>query len=318
MSAVAAMSSRSGPGVRSVVEAMLAASPHRGTRTRLASLGRVVVGISDHPELPDAGLSADGEFAIAFAGTVDNVAELARDAGIREGMDRDRSSADVLLATFRREGEALPGVLRGAYAIVVTDGVTLWTFRDHLGMGTLFYRDDPDRFYAASEAKQVVAGSGVPLEPDLDVLEAIFYSDYDDGTPSALRGVSRLPKAVLLRADPDRTRTRRYWVPERLIETARLRGDELPGRFHALMEQAVVRSFGGADVIALSGGIDSPALAAYAAGAYVERTGEPLSALSAVYPHMPSCDESEYIDVVAKDLGLRSHTFVRDRPTLDG
>lgn len=318
MSAVAAMSSRSGPGVRSVVEAMLAASPHRGTRTRLASLGRVVVGISDHPELPDAGLSADGEFAIAFAGTVDNVAELARDAGIREGMDRDRSSAGVLLATFRREGEALPGVLRGAYAIVVTDGVTLWTFRDHLGMGTLFYRDDPDRFYAASEAKQVVAGSGVPLEPDLDVLEAIFYSDYDDGTPSALRGVSRLPKAVLLRADPDRTRTRRYWVPERLIETARLRGDELPGRFHALMEQAVVRSFGGADVIALSGGIDSPALAAYAAGAYVERTGEPLSALSAVYPHMPSCDESEYIDVVAKDLGLRSHTFVRDRPTLDG
>lgn len=317
MSAIAAICSRTGPGDTGVVEAMLGASPHRGTRTKTVSIGRAALGISDQRDVPDAGLAADTGLAVAFAGAIDNLTELARLT--RPGdVDPTVGAADVVLATFRRVGEELPTVLRGAYSIAVTDGDTLWTFRDHLGMGTLFYRDDPAAFYAASEAKQVVAGARIPYEPDLDVLEAIFYSEYDDRTPSALRGVHRLPKAVLMRVDWDRARHRRYWVPERLIETARFDPADLAERFHRLMGQAVDRSLGGDDVIALSGGIDSPALAAYAATAHLERTGQPLASLSAVYPHMPSCDESEYIDIIAEDLGLRAHSFVRRRPTLDG
>ena len=88
-------------------------------------------------------------------------------------------------------------------------------------MGTLFYRDEPAAFYVASEAKQVVAGAGIPSEPDLDVLEAIFYSEYDDSTPSALVGVHRLPKAVLMRVRPEGASQRRYWVPERPIRKPR-------------------------------------------------------------------------------------------------
>ena len=318
MSAIVAVSSRTGRADPAVIETMLAASPHRGGRTRSLTVGRVALGVSDDPDLSDAGLMSDGGVGVAFAGSIDNVEELASHAGLADRSPTPNTAAEVLLRTFLRSGEDLPTLLRGSYAIAVTDGTTLWTFRDHLGMGTIFYRDDPAAFYVASEAKQVVAGAGIPAEPDLDVLEAIFYSDYDDDTPSALRGVHRLPKSVLLRIRPEGAAQRRYWAPERLIETGRFAPDELADRFHTLMGQAVTRTLGGDDVIALSGGIDSPALAAYAAPAHVERTGQPLAALSAVYPHMPSCDESEYIDIVARDLGLRAHTFVRGRPSLDG
>ena len=70
-----------------------------------------------------------------------------------------------------------------------------YAFRDHLGYGLLFYRYDGDGFYAATEAKQVVAGAGIRREPDLDVVEGIFFNSFDDETPCALRGVQRLPKA---------------------------------------------------------------------------------------------------------------------------
>ena len=253
MSAIAVMRSRSGPGDPTVVDAMLAASPHRGIPSGAVTVGSVALGVSDEPDLADAGLTSDGQVGVAFAGTIDNLRELASLADLGDRPPTPADAATVLLATFRRVREDLPLLLRGSYAIAVTDGTTLWTFRDHLGMGTLFYRDDRTAFYAASEAKQVVAGAGIALEPDLDVLEAIFYSEYDDGTPSALRGVRRLPKAVLMRAHPEGAHHRRYWIPERLIETARFDPGELADRFHALMGQAVSRTLGGDDVIALSG-----------------------------------------------------------------
>ncbi len=59
----------------------------------------------------------------------------------------------------------------------------------------------------------------------------------------------------------------RYWHPERMLETARLTPDEIQERFDELMIQAATRMVAGDDVVLLSGGVDSPAVAAYAADA---------------------------------------------------
>jgi asparagine synthetase B (glutamine-hydrolysing) len=298
--------------------AMIAASPHRGDLGPTATIGRAVLATTVPGELQDASLWSDGTLAVAFSGSLDNAEELARQLNpqVQEGLAQE--PAAIVASAFGAHGERLPERLRGMYACVITDGEAMWCFRDHLGLATLFYRDDVPGFFAATEAKQVVAGSRIPYEPDLEVLEAIFYSDYDDETPSALKGVRRLPKSMLLEARDRRSRIQRYWHPERLLETATMTRDEVADGFHDLMEQAVTRSLGGDDVIALSGGIDSPALAAYAAPVQRRKAGRALAALSAVYPQMPSCDESEYIEIVARDLQLELHTFQRARPSMEG
>lgn len=318
MGAIAAILFRDRPNDAGAVRAMIAASPHRGPLGPTATVGRAVVAATSPGDLMDATLWSDGSLAVAVAGSVDNADDLARHLDRPARANVGDQPAAIVAAAFRSYGNGLPERLRGAYACIITDGESLWCFRDHLGLATLFYRDDGNGFHAATEAKQVVAGAGIPFEPDLDVLEAIFYSDYDDETPSALRGVRRLPKSMLIHARPDRSRVSRYWYPERLLETATMSPDEVAAGFHRMMEQAAERSLGGDDVIALSGGIDSPAIAAYAAPVHLRKTGSPLSALSAVYPHMPSCDESEYIEVVARDIGLKLHTFQRARPTMEG
>ena len=48
----------------------------------------------------------------------------------------------------------------------------------------------------------------------------------------------------------------------------------------------------GRDAVSLSGGVDSPPIAAYANREYRRRFGRPVSALSAVYPTYPESDES--------------------------
>ena len=202
---------------------------------RTSSLERFVVGASTSDEWDDATLSEGDGLIAAVQGRIDNLPELTAHLS-RAGVDPGPSPADVVRALFLREGERTPERLRGVYAIVLSDGLRLWCFRDHLGFATLFYRTEREGIYVASEAKQVVAAAGIPWRPDPDVAHIILHRDYDDDTPAAIRGVSRLPKMTILSAEPGRVRRRRYWRPEQLLETARYSRGELQERFDELGE----------------------------------------------------------------------------------
>jgi asparagine synthase (glutamine-hydrolysing) len=85
--------------------------------------------------------------------------------------------------------------------------------------------------------------------------------------------------------------------------------DDVAPRFEEVMTLAVTRVLTGADAVSLSGGVDSPALAAFAAPQHRRIYDRPLAALSAIYPDFPSADESWYIEDVASFLGMPLHTY---------
>lgn len=299
---------------------MLSAAPHRGTRTEVASLDRCVLGVSceGHADEPgQASLATAGGFLVAFAGVLDDVVGPGREGeGNDLTEDLARCPAEVIARLFAGDGSGAVTRLRGAFAAAVTDGEQLWCFRDHVGFGPLFYRAEPGRFLAATEAKQVVEGAGLAREADVDVVVQLFYAEFDDDTPCALKGVQRLPKATILRVGRTGLSTSRYWDPEPFLETGRYAETEIEDAFHHLMGQAVTRMVTGADVVSLSGGIDSPAIAAYAAPRHLEASGEPLYSLTALYPDAPSVDEEPYARLVADRLGIEFHTYESTAPPL--
>jgi asparagine synthetase B (glutamine-hydrolysing) len=289
---------------------MLEASPHRGRLTAIASLGNVAVGAAWREELSDAAAGTSDGLAVGLAGTIDNLPELA--AGLERPPASSASPVEILAALYRSHGSDFVARLRGVFAGVVSDGTTALCFRDQLGHKPLFYRHDGARFWAASEPKQVVAGAGIPREPNLDVVDRIYYRSLDDESPSALRGVERLPKMTALEVSPDRAVRRRYWFPERLLESQSYSGPELQERFDALMTSAMRRSFTGPDVLFLSGGIDSPALAAYGADLHLAEFDRPLAAISITYPNHPSVDESRYVKALAEHHHMPLHLYEQD------
>lgn len=314
MASFAVVLSRSAPASRERVEAMLRASPFRGEVLGTAIVGRCALGISGKPGDPLASLAVEGGWGAAVAGAVDN----ARGLGSALGEEGAVDAATVALRLVRSRGLDAISDLRGPFSLAVTDGERLYVARDHLGFRSVYFRDEPERVFAASDAAQVLAGAGIAPEPDLEVVEAVYYGEYERDTPGALRGVRRLAKGELLRVGPGTAHRTRYWRPEDLLETARGSDDELGERFDALMAQAASRALTGADVVSLSGGIDSPTVAAFAAPIHLERYGRPLPALSVVYPDLPSVDESRYIEEVAEKLGLPLHTYQETARGLDG
>jgi asparagine synthetase B (glutamine-hydrolysing) len=316
MSAIAAAHLPDPSTAEAVLGRMVAAAPHRGDRVDMVQEGSWAVAAITHPDQPEAAIAREDGWAVAFTGRLENAAEVI--AALMADRTASIAPAHVVLMGFRRWGEAAPLRLRGPFAAVVTDGRTAWLFRDHVGLETLFYRRDAHGFFAATEAKQVAAGAGLAAEPDVDVVEQIFFHEYDDRTPAAVRGVLRLPKATILRSDGRDAATATYWRPEHLLETWRPTSvDEIKEAFDETMARAVDRAFNGDDVVLLSGGIDAPTVAAFGAERHLVRFARPLRALSWVFPDHPSVDESAMIAEAAGAFQLPIETFQPRPPSLD-
>jgi asparagine synthetase B (glutamine-hydrolysing) len=298
-----------------LVRDMLAASPHRGSVTTVVEHAGCAAGVAVGDD--EAGRTArpaevavHDDVLVAVEGRVDNLAALAAALDLPAGT----TAAAVVARGVRRHGGAFATRMRGRCAVVAFDGRTLLAWRDHLGFAPLFVRTDGRRVAVATEAKQVAVGSGLPLRADLDVVVAAVWGEVDNESPSALRGVDRLPKATVLRHDGSTAARDTYWHPEDVLEsrpatTAAAVQDE----FDHLMTQACDRVLTGVDVVSLSGGVDSPAVAAYAGPAHLRRFGRRLPALSTLYPDHPEVDESRWIELVARELDLDLETYPHRR-----
>jgi asparagine synthase (glutamine-hydrolysing) len=308
-----ALLGKTGPVDRERAHQMLAAAPHRGTRTSVRVLGNCVLGMASRADFVDSSISGEGPIIAVLSGRLDNASELRAQLSAAGMHPQSQTDADLVVAAFQAYGPDAPKRMRGAFSGIVSDGRAMWCFRDHVGFRPLFYHNGASAFAAASEPRQVVVGAGLTEEPDFEVLEGILFGRMPSDQPAALKGVARLPQATLLAVQGTGSVTpQRFWNPLERLETARLSPGDIQDRFDELMAQAVARCLSGNDVILLSGGLDSPAVAAFAAADQGRNGAKPLGALSCVFPDLPSVDERSYIELVARHFDIELHTY---RPT---
>jgi asparagine synthetase B (glutamine-hydrolysing) len=319
MGAVVAQLRFGGPPNADTLRDMLAITPYRGTIQQILIHGACVLGIAYAEDWRNASIASKGDLAVAVEGTIDNIDDLSRELVGSVAPRTAEAPAELLIAAFRAYGQDTPARLRGVFAAVVTDGSSLWCFRDHLGYSPLYYRRDERGILVASEAKQIVVGSGIRTEPDLDLLESLYYSiDVPEETRCPLRGVSRVPQRKVLVAGAQSMRTTVFWDPQSVLETARYSPTDLKDRFEQLMTQSVTRMMTEETIVSLSGGIDSSAIAAFAAPVYFKTTGRPLPALSVVWPGVPTVNEQRYVELLATQFGMDLHTYEPHARPLDG
>ncbi len=306
------------PPSEALARRALAAVPYPTPDVATRRLGDCLIGVATRPDFADEELSSGGDMIGAIGGILENATELHRELTTAGHPPISSAPADIVVAAFRAFGADAPNRFRGTTSGFVTDGRALWCFRDHVGFRSMFYRDEPRRFVAASESRQVAVGAELREEPDIEVLECIMYGDMPSDLPAALKGVSRLAQATTARAEAGKpVALRTYWHPIELVDTLRISHEDAHDRFLELLAQASARSLGGRDAIFLSGGLDAPAVAAYAAPEHRRRTGRNIGAVSAVFPDLPAVDELSFIEIVVKRYGIDLHTYRPHARVLD-
>lgn len=255
--------------------------------------------------------SCDGRFLLSYNGEIYNYLELRASLRERGACFATASDTEVVLEAYRVWGTDCVRRFRGMFAFALWDAEarTLFLARDRCGERPLFYHRTAEAFFFASELKALLPL--LPEKPDLNPAAVDMYLHYQY-TPEPfplLQGVHKLPAAhtLLLSAADWDAQPVRYWNVETCAAQSPLPADAegIPAAIRESLEEAVVMTLR-ADVpvaVALSGGIDSGAIAALAQ----KHSPEPLHAFSVGYPGRPPYDERDQARELAERLGMIFH-----------
>jgi len=222
-------------------------------------------------------------------------------AGLERAGHRFRTHGDteVLVHLYEEHGLEFARRLRGMFAVALWDAPRrrLVLARDRFGIKPLYYRATSGQLEFASELRALPRG-----EIDLDALEAFLAFNSIPAPLTIFRDARKLPPGHLLVWENGASRIERFARP------APVAASELCGRDEAELIEELrarlrdsVRAHLVSDVpvgVLLSGGIDSSALAAFAA----DESSEPLRTFSIGFEER-SFDELGGARLVAERYG---------------
>jgi len=198
---------------------MATALTHRGNgRARVIRCGDGAIGY-----LPDADdgfgscdVSEEGDSICGLLdGNVTNADSLRGDPGAVDYEKRSASHSKLLTSLYRIHGESVFERLRGGFAAAIWDGDTrrLLLARDQVGHKPLFYCENRDGFFFASEPKALLAAGAVTFGLDLESLTHFLSLRFLPSPHTLVKGISKLAPAHFLVRQDDTVRVREYWSP---------------------------------------------------------------------------------------------------------
>jgi asparagine synthase (glutamine-hydrolysing) len=215
---------------------------------------------------------------------------------------RGTSDTETLFHVLEQSGPGALTEVAGIFSLGFWDGRhrRLLLARDPLGVKQLYYHDNGKRIVFASEIKALLQYSDVPREVDPVAVNQYlhFHTPLFDRT--FFKGIRQVRAGEYLDVTAAGVHHRVYWdldgfaprheTPERSVEQLR----ELLQKVTAeqLMSDVPVGAF-------FSGGIDSSAIAAFAA-----RSGRPPRLFGVHFSNQGVIDERPYQEMAAKALGL--------------
>lgn len=237
---------------------------------------------------------------------LDNLEDLRRELQ-RPG---DESVGALILHGYRRWHDGVVERLLGDFAFVLWDAGRrrVVAARDPFGVRPLFYvARGPHTWFASqlSDLRRTLGGTLV-LD-DERIVEHLLWR-YRSISATCFRDIRELPAGHVLTSSSAEPRLARYWFPpEPRSELARRGRDDLFEELRSLFRTAVRRRVRSPSpvVVHVSGGLDSSSIAMIADELGPEQGGPPaFVGTGDVFPGLP-CDESAYIDAVARAVHYR-------------
>jgi asparagine synthase (glutamine-hydrolysing) len=248
----------------------------------------------------------DGTVWVVFNGEIYNFRELRRELEGRGHVFYTHTDTETIVHLYEEYGTRAVNHLRGMFAFALWDERKrrLFIARDRVGIKPLYYTETAGRILFASELKSILQVADVDRELSWSAMSHLFTFLSTPPTEAIVDGVHKLEPGHFLTAMPGRDPViERYWDLKFEPDSGRRVGYFIY-RVRELLDESV-RLHMESDVPVgafLSGGIDSSAIVATAAGL----SPEPLKTFSIGF-NEPDYDEREHARVVAAKFGTDHH-----------
>ncbi len=263
----------------------------------------------------------DKSLALIFNGEIYNYIELREKLKASGHKFRTDTDGEVILHLYEEDKTSFINHLRGMFAFALWDNhrKRLILTRDRMGEKPLYLFESDGQILFASELKSLLSSNLVPFELDARAVNLYFHYQYVPEPFTPIKNVRKLDAAKILVVDTEnwRIEEKTYWKPQ---DAPPIEGNA-PQIIREKLEEVsrlIVRS----DMpvgVALSGGLDSSIVAAFAA-----RQKSDLTAFSVGYRGRPESDEraaaekfARFLQIPFFDVELDTQTIVDFFPELN-
>ena len=296
------------------VEKMAAAMAHRGPDGEgiyVSPSGACVLGhrrlaildLSDAAAQPM--VSNNGRWALVYNGECYNYRELRDDLCAKGEVFRSSGDTEVVFRLLAREDPqtAIPR-MNAMFALALWDESkqTLLLARDRYGQKPFYYARVGKLLLFASEIRALLASGLIARRADPAAIRSYLSYGAVQEPQTIVAGVALLAPASSVTFEPNGIEKHNiFWLPP--TKKIDLSPEDLRASFFAATRRHLVSDapLG----LFLSGGIDSAATVAAAAGS----DGSHVKTLSVVFPEQPGQSEAKYAAVIARKAGT-DHTEV--------
>ena len=263
----------------------------------------------------------DKSLVLIINGEIYNYIELRERLKTSGHQFKTDTDGEVILHLYEENETDFINQLRGMFAFALYDKNRrrLILARDRMGEKPLYLFENEGQIVFASEMKSLLQSQLVPFELDARAVNLYFHYQYVPEPLTAVKGVRKLDAATMLVVDVEnwRIEEKTYW---RMEDAPPIEGEpaELIREKLEEVSKLIVRS----DMpvgVALSGGLDSSVVAAFAA-----RQQPGLHAFSVGYTDRPESDERRDAEKLARflkipffDVELDTQTVVDFFPELN-
>lgn len=284
--------------------------------------GHTLLDLDDPSSRPETPFAMDGGAWVVADARLDArddlIAELRSHA--QDDVVEDASDGELIARAYRAWGDDCVAHLIGDFAFVVWDARAqrLVCARDHLGVKPLFFAQRGSAVVVSNTLDCIRLHPAVSRElHDPAIADFLLFGVNQDSGATSFRDISRVPPAHVITWTPDAEGRQRYWTLPIDEPIHYKRADEYTDRFRELLRVALrdrLRSRRAG--VLMSGGLDSPTLAAAALDVLREKPDDfLLQGITSVYDRLVPDSERRYAALVAEHLHLPIRYDVRDDET---
>jgi asparagine synthase (glutamine-hydrolysing) len=226
-----------------------------------------------------------------------------------EDLSPDATDVELILRAYLTWGNDCVEHLLGDFAFAIWDAPrrSLFCARDHLGVKPFFYAHLGQRLIFSSSLDCLRQHPGVSDRlNDLAIADFLLFDLNQDLATTSFADIQRLPPAHAATWSAGDMQLRRYWMLP-IDEPLYLReSEDYVDRFRELLDQAVSDRLRTPKIgVMMSGGLDSPTLAATASKLLRAHSADgEVRAFTSVLDGVMDNNERYYANLVAEYLGI--------------
>lgn len=266
----------------------------------------------------------NGRYWIIFNGEIYNYIEIKKNL-LEKGYEfKSNSDTEVIMAAYDFYGEDCFNTFNGMWSFIILDTHKneIIAARDRFGIKPLYYYLDNNVLTFASEIKQFLEIDGLNIKPNATkIKEDLDFDTREYLKETSFTNVYRFPKAHFLKLQINKVDNigdltfKKYYNLEfndQDEDFNEAKAKEYSEEYYRLLQDSVALRLR-SDVpigTCFSGGLDSSSVVYFMNKILKEKDSTKLqNAFSLVFNESETkyCDESQYIDYVAKKLNIHSH-----------